>query len=208
MRIRDLTGTRFGRHIAIEPRGVNRWGNYLWLCKCDCGKEHVVPSSKLIQGKSRSCGCLAYDIRVKQLETHGITTGGKPRTFIIWNGMKARCYNPSSTSYKSYGGRGIEVCDQWLIFENFHRWAISNGYADDLEIDRINNDGNYCPENCRWVTIAQNRRNQRATKQYQHNGMTKTLTEWAEYAGVDRPAFKAKLYRTRDIGKTLEHFMR
>jgi len=160
--IKDLSGIRFGRQIAIEPVGKNKYRNILWLCKCDCGNEHVVPSGKLIQGKSKSCGCVRRENSTKMLEKHGITTGGKPRTFIIWNGMKARCFNKKSISFKSYGARGITVCNEWLKFENFHNWAINNGYLDTLEIDRINPDGNYEPDNCRFVTPHYNRTHQRS----------------------------------------------
>ena len=130
--MRDLTGQKFGRLTAIKPVGSNKYGNKLWQCECECGKLHVAASGKLVQGKVRSCGCLAYEIRVKQLEKHGITTGGKkPRTLTIWAGMKARCYYTKSTSYKNYGARGITVCEEWLNFENFHNWVMSNGYSDD-----------------------------------------------------------------------------
>ena len=125
MRIRDLTGMRFGRQIALSVQGKNQWGNCLWLCGCDCGKEHLVPSGKLLNGNSKSCGCLATETHIKQLEKHGITTGGKPRTFTIWCGMKARCFYQKCPTYGAYGGRGITVCDEWLTFENFHNWALS-----------------------------------------------------------------------------------
>lgn len=176
--MKDLTNQRFGRQVAIEPCGKNKYGNILWLCKCDCGNEHIVASGKLVQGKSRSCGCLARDIHISQLQTHGITTNGKPRTFIIWNGMKARCLNPKSYSYKSYGGRGISICEEWLTFENFHNWAINNGYEDNLEIDRIDNNGNYCPENCRWVTKKFNRTHQRKARYLKIFGLELNISQW------------------------------
>lgn len=186
--MKDLTGKRFGRQIALRPCGKNKYGNVLWLCKCDCGNQHIVASGKLVQGKSKSCGCYALEIRSKSLEKHGITSGGKPRTFVIWNGMKARCLNPKSTSYPNYGGRGIRICDQWLNFENFHYWAISNGYRDDLEIDRIDNDGNYCPENCRWVTKEFNMSHQRKTRNIEILGITKNLSSWCRDVGMSRSA--------------------
>ena len=184
--MKDLTGKRFGRQIALRPCGKNKYRNVLWLCKCDCGNQHIVASGKLVQGKSKSCGCYALEIRSKSLEKHGITSGGKPRTFVIWNGMKARCLNPKSTSYPNYGGRGIRICDQWLNFENFHYWAISNGYRDDLEIDRIDNDGNYCPENCRWATAKEQANNTRSTVLLTYNGQTKSASEWSRITGISR----------------------
>ena len=196
--MKDLTNQRFGRQIAIKPCGKNRYGNVLWLCKCDCGKEHIVASGKLIQGKSKSCGCYARDLHVKQLERHGITTGGKPRTFNIWNGMKARCLNPKAVSYKNYGGRGITICEEWLVFENFHEWAMNNGYGDDLEIDRINNDGNYCPENCRWVAKSFNRAHQRKTRYIEICGVKLNLSGWCKEVRMSRGTASKLLSESED----------
>lgn len=184
--MKDISGIKFGRHTAIKPMGKNKWGNYLWLCRCECGNEHVVASAKLIQGKSRSCGCLSKDVHIKQLEKHGITTGGKPRTLIIWSGMKARCNYPNSISYKSYGARGISVCDEWLSFENFHNWAISNGYKDALTLDRIDNNGNYEPSNCRWTDATTNKKNQRHARYITINGITKNVSDWCKYYGISK----------------------
>ena len=178
--MRDLTNCRFGRQIAIKPVGKNKYGNILWLCKCDCGNEHIVASGRLIQGKSKSCGCYARDIHAKELKQHGLTAGGKPRTFTICNGMKSRCYNPNAVSYKNYGARGIKICDEWLTFEKFYNWAMSNGYADGLEIDRIDNDKGYCPENCRWVSRAFNRKHQRKTRYLEIFGVRLNISEWCK----------------------------
>ena len=178
--LRDLTDQKFGRLTAIRHVGVNKYRNCLWLCKCDCGQFHTVAEGKLVQGKSRSCGCLKKENGIKQLEKHGITTGGKPRTFIIWNGMKARCYNPKSVSYKNYGAKGIKICDEWMSFENFHRWAVNNGYADNSQIDRIDNSQGYCPENCRWVTVTENMRNQSKTRNITVYGITLPISVWCK----------------------------
>lgn len=184
--MKDLTGQRFGRHVAVKISGKNKWGNILWLCKCDCGKEHVVPSGKLVQKKSRSCGCLARDMRIRQLEKHGITTGGKPRTFVILNGMKARCFNPKSVSYKSYGKKGVSVCDDWLEFKNFHNWAIANGYQDGYEIDRIDSLGNYEPINCRWIPMSENRRRQRTMRFIEIHGEKRNVSEWCRIFKISK----------------------
>lgn len=184
--MKDLANQRFGRQVAVKPCGKNKYGNVLWLCKCDCGNEHIVASGKLVQGKSKSCGCYSREIRIQQLQKHGITTGGKPRTFIIWNGMKARCLNPNATSYKSYGARGITVCEEWLTFENFHKWAMSNGYDDGLELDRIDNDKNYCPENCRWVMKSFNAMHQRKNRNIEISGVSMSISAWCREVKMSR----------------------
>jgi hypothetical protein len=186
MKTLDLTNKKFGRLRVVQQLGKNKWGNLLWLCKCDCGKDHTVASGKLIQGKSKSCGCYANDLHIEQLKRHGITVGGKPRTFIIWNGIKARCLNPKAVNYKSYGGRGITVCDEWMSFELFHNWAINSGYSDNLTIDRIDNDKNYCPENCRWVTRKENAIRQRKCIVLTVNGTTGSISSFAREINVSR----------------------
>ena len=158
---KDLTGEKFGNLTVISIVGENKWRNKIWRCRCSCGNIKDYPSGKLTSGRATNCGCKTKEIKRKVHSKHGITAGGKPRTFIIWNGMKARCLNPKAISYKSYGARGISICEKWLTFSNFHYWAMSHGYADNLEIDRIDADGDYCPENCRFVTPHYNRTHQR-----------------------------------------------
>lgn len=184
--MKDLTMQRFGRLVAIKPVGTDKWGNYRWLCKCDCGNEKIIKSSKLVQGRTRSCGCYRKEVSTKSLEKHGITTGGKPRTFIIWGGMKARCYNSDNSSYKSYGARGITVCKEWLIYKNFHNWAINNGYSDELEIDRIDNNGNYEPSNCRWVSKNFNRKHQRKTRWITIGKTTDSINGWCKKYNINK----------------------
>lgn len=189
----DLSGKRFGRLTVVKAIGRNKWHDSMWECMCDCGNTVTVAAGKLKSGHTKSCGCLARDTRAGQLETHGITTGGKPRTFTIWSGMKARCLNPKSVSYPNYGGRGIGICPEWMEFRAFHEWAMSNGYADDLQLDRIDNDGDYCPGNCRWVTRSQNQRNTRRNHLITLNGRTLTAAEWIRELGVSKSAFYSAL---------------
>ena len=199
--MKDISNKRFGRLTVIKNIGKNKWGNAIWMCKCDCGNNHIVASNKLIQGKTKSCGCLRHDICTKQFEKHGITTNGKPRTFIIWNGMKARCMNPKSVSYKNYGKRGIGICQDWMSFENFHKWAIRNGYEADLTIDRIDNNKDYSPDNCRWLPRKENLLKQRRYTQITINGETKTLCTWSKIISVSRYIL-FKYYREKGIERT------
>jgi hypothetical protein len=132
------------------------------LYKCGfCGNEFRTSTQGVLRGKTKSCGC--YNIkRVRESNTkHGLRS---TRLYTTWSDIKRRTLNPKHKSYQNYGGRGITICEEWLDIHNFYKWALSNGYSDELSIDRIDNDGNYCPENCRWVTPTIQIRNQRIRK--------------------------------------------
>lgn len=197
----DLTGRRFGRLTVLGQAGKTKWGDSKWLCRCDCGNERVVSGGHLKSGHTQSCGCYAREEASRRAIVHGITSGGKPRTFTIWNGMKARCLNPKSVSFANYGGRGIGICDEWLSFENFHNWAVSNGYEDGLQIDRIDNDGDYCPQNCRWVSRKYNNTNKRNTNLITICGKTQCATDWIRELGISKATFYRHLHEDEDCGQ-------
>lgn len=157
-RRRDLSGIKFGKLTAVNPVKMGKRGME-WLCRCDCGNNHTVAISELVSGNTTSCGCSRR--KYKYIE--------HKRIYHVWRTMIARCYNPNTKAYKNYGGRGIAVCNEWLGekgYENFYIWAMKNGYDENAErgkctIDRINNNGNYEPSNCRWVDMKVQNNNKR-----------------------------------------------
>lgn len=121
------------------------------------------------------------------------------RLYEIWRGMRGRCQNPNRPKYSIYGGRGITVCDEWQSFANFHKWAMANGYREDLTIDRFDNDGDYCPENCRWATPLEQIRNRSNTLKATFAGETHTLAEWSRIVGLNYYLLRSRLKRGMDI---------
>lgn len=175
-KVKDISGEKFGEWEALYRCG-NIGGEIAYMCKCSCGTIKPVHKRKLLKGTSKSCGC-------KRRTKKGLT---KTRQYNIWRLMNERCYNKNNISYKNYGARGIKVCDKWRGddgFINFYNWAMNNGYRDYLTIDRIDVNGNYEPNNCRWATMEIQSRNRRDNVYIELNGNSKTMEEWAEELNI------------------------
>lgn len=156
----DISGHRFGRLIAIAfARKDGR--RHMWLCICDCGKQSEVRKENLRSGNTTSCGC--HKRRCLDSTTHGYAAGKKSLLYRVWSSMLERCRNPNNRSYADYGGRGITVCERWHKFENFLA-DMGERPSDKHSIDRVDNDGDYAPSNCKWSTKMEQRHNRRDTK--------------------------------------------
>lgn len=206
--VKDLTGQRFGRLtvIGLQPTETRKT---FWVCECDCGNMKVVRSDILQSGNTRSCGCLKKEqdetnltkgYARKTREERGFVSGGT-RLYQVWQGMKKRCSSPSDVRYHRYGGRGIKVCDDWNNdYLAFHNWAITNGYSEELTIDRIDSDGDYEPSNCRWATKKEQANNRSTNIKITIGNSTRTLTEWCEIFNLDSKVIFARYHRNENIG--------
>lgn len=176
-----------------------------WECMCDCGNKLIVKESLIRDGSVKSCGCLKKEYAEKGNVVHGYN---KTRIQRIHHSMLRRCYGKTHIHYKNYGGRGITICDEWLNKENglknFGDWALQNGYADNLSIDRINNNGNYCPENCKWSTQLEQRNNTRCNHIIEYKGEKLTLSQIARKYNILPSTLSTRLRKWKDIKKCIE----
>ena len=187
---KDISGQKFGKLTAINFIRRSESGNTIWLFSCECGVQKELISSDVLKGHTKSCGCLRKDGKIKSVYKHG---GFGTRLYSTWGGMHDRCVNISGKYYDRYGGRGIKLCDEWHDFVVFRDWALLNGYADNLTIDRIDNNGNYEPSNCKWSTPVQQVRNRRSTIWHEIDGVKKTLIEWCKIFNVEyRTAYERR----------------
>lgn len=198
---RVQVGDKFGR---LSPVGVPfMLGEHQHVvCQCECGNHVVSHVGGLKSGKSRSCGCLQRQLASERLRTHGETG---TRLFNIWSTMKARCSWSGHIGFSYYGGRGIRVCEEWQRYETFRNWALANGYRDDLTIDRVDNDGNYEPSNCRWSSPSEQCNNRSNNRSLTAFGKTKNLIQWVrdERCIVSEETLTSRLHRGWEVERAL-----
>jgi hypothetical protein len=185
----DLTGIQYGRLTVIKHTRTDKEYRTFWLCRCICGQEVEARSDGLVSGGTKSCGCLSKEnMKLGRIGTHKRSGTSEHN---IWQTMKARCSNPNNSSYKNYGGRGITVCDSWKEFANFYKDMGSKPAGKSL--DRINNDGPYSPENCRWATQKEQCNNYRRNIVITFRNETHTLTEWSAILGIRYATLRKRL---------------
>lgn len=211
-KLKDLTGKRYGRLVVIgrDKDYISPTGRKIvrWKCQCDCGNTVSTTAIHLTNGDTLSCGCYGTERRRKSISSRNLRhEKSRTRIYHLYQNMKYRCYNSGAANYSAYGGRGIRICDEWLGengFENFFNWSISNGYRDDLSIDRIDVNGNYSPENCRWADEEVQHNNTQRSVRLTLEGRTQTAAQWAKELGVDRHTIYDRLRK----GKPLEEVLK
>lgn len=188
MKFKNLVGKKFGR-LEVLKRVENKGKETMWLCKCDCGKESIVFSSNLLKGHTKSCGCLKKESKGNLKHGFSATKLG-----YIYCNIKNRCFNVKCKEYKFYGGRGIKLCSEWLKdAKKFYEWATNNGYKEGLTIDRIDVNGNYEPNNCRWISRKEQNKNRRTNILITYNNETYILNDWSKRTGIDSRTIKSRI---------------
>ena len=195
-KIKNILGIKFGRLTVVEFIGEDKQKQAVWRCVCDCGNECETISSRLITGQTKSCGCISKEILHNRNYKDGRT---KEKLYKRWKAMKDRCNTNGKQKHKNYGERGISVCEEWHDYTKFRKWAIENGYMEGLTIDRIDVNGDYCPENCRWVNNEVQCNNKRNSIYIELNGETKTIGQWIKIFNIKD---KKKIYRKYHRGLT------
>lgn len=202
MPLNDIIGNRFGRLVALEPRVERRNGRNVtkWLCACDCGERPIIWRQTLLNGTAKSCGCLMREVARGVNFKHGHTADRKTsREFAAWSTAKSRCYNVNNTRYKTYGARGIGMCAEWS--SNFTQFLVDMGPCPpNGTLDRIDNDADYSPSNCRWATRTEQARNKTTSLTVQWNGAAWLLKDIARATGLTYGALRLRVkYQGQDI---------
>ena len=192
----DLTNKKFNRLLVVR-QAPHKNNKVMWECLCDCGNTVYVTSHSLIAATTKSCGCYTKD-RIKDKNTiHG---QAKTKLYSVWKNIRRRCYNTNDKSYNRYGGRGIGVCEEWKdSFQSFYDWAYANGYDNNAKygectLDRIDTNGDYCPANCRWVSLKEQANNRQSNVLITYNGKTDTMSNWAREIEIEYTCLFSRIH--------------
>ncbi len=197
----DFIGTNIGKikiikYLGTIKKNTTNDNHKFWLGKCECGQEMYLRANEIINQSRKMCIHCS-----KPAKTHGMTN---TRLFYIWQNMKGRCYNPNNQDYYNYGGRNIKVCKEWRNnFSSFYKWAINNGYSQSLSLDRIDNNRNYSPKNCRWATNLEQANNKRNNIIIEWNGVTDTISNWSKKTGINKECLRSRYYNNWDSERML-----
>lgn len=197
----ELTGKKFGRLTVVKLHSIFKCKSF-WECICDCGIIKIIRGTKLKSQEIKSCGCLSREVHSELATIHGLHG---TRIYRIHKGMMQRCYYKNKPDYHNYGGRGIEVCKDWKDVSKFSKWAFSNGYKENLTIDRIDSNKNYTPENCQWITLGENSSKKRTTKYLTHEGKTLNLKQWSLELGLHPSTLSLRFKKNLPIDKILSN---
>lgn len=185
-----INQTKFGRLTIIKDIDKQIYGFHAYECECECGNKVIVNKYKLLSGHTKSCGCL------KLKHKNRLSGETNKRIYSCWRNMLQRCQTRSRKDSKYYYDKGIHICDEWMIFDSFADWALENGYRNDLTLDRINSNGDYSPDNCRWVTMEEQQRNKSNNIYLTYEGITKTLSEWARDYKINRTTLHDRIFKS------------
>jgi hypothetical protein len=205
----DIIGKKFNRLTVLEFVGTDKYGNTKFLCECDCGNRKVLLGSKVKGGRTKSCGCLHSETARNNTKKH---LSSHTKLYSVYAHILSRCFCKTNKNYHNYGGRGITVCEEWADkekgFDKFKEWAYQNGYDENAKfgnctIDRINNDGNYEPSNCRWADIKTQANNKRQNHLITFNGKTQNVTQWATELGFTNSTLFNRIRKGWSVEETL-----
>ena len=195
---KDLTGRKMGRLTVIQDTNERRNKGVVWICRCECGNVVKRTTGELNAGRRLSCGCI-------RTGAMGAWKNGKrERLYIVWCDIIQRCFDKNDPGYQRYGARGITICDEWRHnYPAFREWAFANGYNEQLTIDRIDNDGDYSPDNCRWTTAKVQSRNKSTNVLITYQGETHCISEWSEILGFKYSTLRERLRRGWSVEKAI-----
>lgn len=199
----DLSGRKYNKLTVICKNGKTNGGDIKWLCKCDCGNEKTITGSKLKSGWTKSCGCMQKEWAANKFSKHKLS---QTQLYKCWERMKSRCLNKNNNRYYRYGGRNIKVCSEWLDFNNFSYWALSNGYKEGLTIERIDVNGNYEPNNCTWITPAAQMRNTSRTVWVEYKNSKICMAEFSRMTGISVNVIRNRLKKGLTADQIVEEY--